>query len=346
MDRTRYSLLTIDGGGIRGVIPARILQEIEQRLGRPVCELFDMVAGTSTGGIIAIGLTKPRDGTREPANSAADLLDLYINHGAELFPDSLLLKIRALGGLADVRYPTEPLEKLLKDRFEDAHLSDALTEVVIPTYDLSKPGPFFFKRSYTHDDPAYDVEMWQVARATSAAPTYFEPACVAEFKGEGEHALVDGGVYANNPSVAAYSDAVNLWGDSAEINVVSIGTGAPPETESQHGGIPVPYADARHWGLARWAHPMLEVVFDGIAKAVEYQMDRLCRTEGRLHYHRLQSTLPTANHALDDASPTNLKALRADAETLIRDEAATLNDICLMLGAVAAERDAARAAHV
>jgi predicted nucleic acid-binding Zn-ribbon protein len=84
---------------------------------------------------------------------------------------------------------------------------------------------------------------------------------------------------------------------------------------------------------------MLEVVFDGVAKAVEYQMLRLCSSNGTLHYHRLQSSLPTASHRMDDASPQNLKKLSADAETLIRDEAATLAKICSMLEAVAAERD-------
>jgi hypothetical protein len=338
LERRKYSLLAIDGGGIRGVIPARVLHEIETRLKRPICELFDMVAGTSTGGIIALGLTKPRAGTRQPANSASDLLELYLDHGAELFPNSAWLKIRSVGGLVDVRYPYAPLEDLLKARFEETLLSEALTEVVIPSYDLSKPGPFFFKRRYTLDDAAYDVKMWQVARATSAAPTYFEPACIAEFKGEGDHALVDGGVYANNPAVAAYSDAIELWGEEGEINVVSIGTGAPPEKPGQ-GGIPVPYRDAQHWGLARWARPMLDVVFDGIAKAVEYQMLRLCSGNGTLHYHRLQSSLPTASHRMDDASPRNLEKLRADAETLVGEEAATLDQICSMLDVVATERD-------
>jgi predicted acylesterase/phospholipase RssA len=341
MPRHQYSLLAIDGGGIRGVIPARVLQEIETRLSRPVCELFDMIAGTSTGGIIALGVTLPKPDGKTPANRAADLLELYVDHGSQLFPDSILLKIRTLGGLADVRYQTAPLENLLQSRFGDANLSDALTELTVPSYDLSKPGPFFFKRRYTEQDAAFDVKMWQVARATSAAPTYFEPMPIGAFKNEGEHALVDGGVFANNPAVAAYADAVELWGQDAEIFVVSLGTGEPPATHPQHGGIPVDFGDAQHWGLARWAHPMLEVVFDGIAKAVEYQMLRLCEAQGTLRYHRLQSPLPTADHAMDDASSENIAKLLADAETLLRSESKTVDDICSVLAAVAADRDAA-----
>jgi predicted acylesterase/phospholipase RssA len=346
MTRSRYSLLTIDGGGIRGAIPARVIQEIETRMNRPACELFDMIAGTSTGGIIALGLSKPSADGQGPAYRASDLLELYVDHGRELFPDSLLLKIRSLGGLADVRYPTGPLENLVKDKFGDTNLSDAVAEVTVPSYDLSRPGPFFFKRRYTLEDAAYDVKMWQVARATSAAPTYFEPAKVAEFKDEGDHALVDGGVYANNPAVAAYADAVELWGEEAEIQVVSIGTGQPPDDHPQHGGIPVPYENAQHWGLARWAHPMLDVVFDGIAKAVEYQMLRLCRQQGTLHYHRLQSSLPTASHAMDDASPENIAKLVADAETLLHEQRDVVDAICSALETVAADRDTAAPAGV
>jgi uncharacterized protein len=340
MDRTRYTVLTIDGGGIRGIIPARVLMDIEERTGKPVCELFDMVSGTSTGGIIALGLSKPRDGTQEPANRAADLLELYVQHGPELFPHSIMREIRSGRGVADTKYPVGPLENLCQERFESTMLSQALIEVVIPSYDLSRPGPFFFKRRYSHEDPDWDVQMWQVARATSAAPTYFEPACVPAFKDEGPHALVDGGVYANNPSVAAYSDATQIW-SGAEIHVVSIGTGQPPQTQAEHASIPVTYADAQHWGLLKWARPLVDVVFDGVAKAVEWQMQRLCETDGALHYHRLQSPLPTAAHAMDDASPGNLANLQADAEALLREQSATLETICALLTDVAKERHAA-----
>ena len=343
--RTKYSLLAIDGGGVRGVIPARILQEIETRLGRRTCELFDVVAGTSTGGIIALGLAKPGGQPGRPAFAAADLLELYMGHGAKIFPDSIVLKVRTLGGLADVRYPAGPLEALLQDRFGDTMLSEALVEVVIPSYDLSAPAPFFFKRKYARDEThSWDVPMARVARATSAAPTYFDPARLPAFEDEGDHALIDGGVFVNNPAAAAYADALDLWGNDVEIQVISIGTGRPAQ-EPGHGAIPVPFEEADGWGLARWAHPLIEVVFDGVAKAVEYEMVRLCRhgDQGTPRYHRLQSTLPTADHALDDASDRNLERLLADAETLLSEDDGKrrLEDICAALADVAADRDAA-----
>ena len=95
MAQTKFSVLAVDGGGVRGVIPARVLQAIEEELKRPVCELFDVVAGTSTGGIIALGLTKPIDpGRHQPAYAASDLVDLYKNDGGQIFPDPQTLTTR------------------------------------------------------------------------------------------------------------------------------------------------------------------------------------------------------------------------------------------------------------
>jgi predicted acylesterase/phospholipase RssA len=345
--RTRYSVLAIDGGGIRGIIPARVLQAIEERLGRPVSELFDLVAGTSTGGLVALGLTKPASrGAATPAYCAADLVALYRDHGAEIFHASLARRIAGAGGLLDARYPASPIEAVLDEKFGDTMVSEALTELVVPSYDLSQPAPFFFKRRYPVADPAVDVRMAVAARATSAAPTYFEPAALEPFRDEPVHALVDGGVFANNPAVSAYAEAVDLWGDEVAIQVVSIGTGQPPQ-EFRRGRIPVPYRNARHWGLARWARPVLDVVFDGIADASEWQLTRLCRhRDGAApRYHRLQSPLPTANHALDDASKDNLERLLADAETLLDTEHDTLTAICAALADTAADRSIPTHSH-
>jgi uncharacterized protein len=347
MKRSKFIVLAVDGGGIRGVIPARVLQQIEHHFGRPISDLFDLVAGTSTGGIIALGLTKPRPRTRMPAFSAADLCQLYRAHGADIFSTTTWRRVRTAGGLLGVKYSAKPLEELLDDSFGDTLLSEALVDVCIPSYDLSAPSSYFFKRSYARDDAQpWDVRMSLVARATSAAPTYFDPARLP-----GGHALIDGGVFANNPAISAYADALDIiakhpqtFAEDVEIQVVSIGTGQPPQTFERGGPIPVPWSRAQGWGLARWAHPVLEVVFDGVGEAAEYQLRRVCRhADGEpARYHRLQSTLPTANHSLDDASPRNIERLLADAETLMVQERQTLARIYAAISDVAADRDAAQ----
>lgn len=351
MTRSSFSVLAIDGGGIRGIIPARILQAIEDRTHRPVAELFDLVAGTSTGGILALGLTKPNDGGG-PEFPARDLLELYTKHGEAIFDKSSWHAVASIGGLLHERYPVNPLEKLLRERFGDAMLASALVEVVIPAYDLTRPGPFFFKRVYARDEQhEWDVPFWQVARATSAAPTYFDPMPLPPFSDEPsdrEHALVDGGVFANNPAACAYAEALEVFTSenpaaSIELQVVSIGTGTPPPRPGAVGAA-VTYDRARGWGLAEWAAPMLHVVFDGVAKTVDHQMKLLCGDmagAGR-RYHRIQHELAAASPAMDDASATNISGLIDDAERIVADRSTEIDEVCAVLATIAAERDADR----
>jgi predicted acylesterase/phospholipase RssA len=343
MARTKFSVLAVDGGGIRGAIPARVLQGIESKLGRPVCELFDVVSGTSTGGIIALGLTKPEGTSRKPAYAASDLLDLYTQDGSKIFPHSLGRRVLTGDGLIDDRYPVGPLEALLQQKFGETKLSEALTELVIPSYDLSGPAPFFFKRTYARDQThTWDVDMWRVARATSAAPTYFEPAELPQFEHEDDHALVDGGVFANNPAVSAYAEALSLYPAGVEVLVVSVGTGQAPATEPGETGGPISYEEAQHWGLVKWARPLLHVVLDGVAKTVDYELTQILgqQGDGQPRYFRLESPLPTASAAMDDVSSKNIERLVADAETLLGTESDKVEQICTALTAVAADRDA------
>jgi predicted acylesterase/phospholipase RssA len=327
MDSQCYRVLALDGGGMRGVIPARVLEQIETRVGLPVSEMFDLVAGTSTGGILALGLTKP-DASGKPQFTASDMCELYLNEGGAIFPHSIFREVKTVHGLVDARYPAGSIERVLADRFGATMLSQALTEVVIPSYDLSAPGPYFFKREYAlNETEDWDVRMALVARATSAAPTYFDPAVLPSADGHNDHALVDGGTFANNPTLSGYVDALRLKEDIPRIVVVSIGTGLPPQRPGS-GPIPIQADEAGGFGLLKWTRPILEVVLDGVPKAVEYQMGAIQAVNpGALGYYRLQSTLPTASHALDDASAENCAKLVADAETLIRDQATLLEQI-------------------
>jgi len=314
---------------MRGLIPAEVLKEIETHTGQPIADLFDLIAGTSTGGIIALGLTKPDSTGVKPEFSASQMSDLYLHEGPKIFPHSIWQEVTSLHGLIDARYPAAGIEEVLARRFGDTMLSKAITEIVIPSYDLTAPGPYFFKREYAANQAEdWDVPMRDVARATSAAPTYFDPAVLKSADGRSQHALVDGGTFANNPTLSAYVDAIRLRETAAtRIVVVSIGTGLPPQTPGS-GPIPIAASDVGDFGLAKWARPILEVVLDGVPKAVEYQMNVLATADqAGLGYYRLQSDLPTASHALDDASPANCAKLIADAATLIADNADTLQKI-------------------
>ncbi len=125
-------ILSLDGGGIRGIITATILAEIEDRTKRPISSLFDLIAGTSTGGILALGLAMPNNG--KPRYSARDLVQLYEDKGGRIFSHSLCHEIRSLWGLREERYPSNGIEAVLDEYFGTARLSESLTNLIITSY--------------------------------------------------------------------------------------------------------------------------------------------------------------------------------------------------------------------
>jgi patatin-like phospholipase/acyl hydrolase len=143
-------VLSIDGGGIRGIIPAMVLAEIEGRTEKRTAEVFDLVAGTSTGGILALGLTKPGpDGKSE--YSAERLIELYETEGRKIFSLPVWHRIHSVGGLAEEKYPAKGIEEVAKRYFKDVRLAEAITEILVAAYEIEKRGPWFFKRRHARD---------------------------------------------------------------------------------------------------------------------------------------------------------------------------------------------------
>jgi len=306
-------VLSIDGGGIRGLIPALVLAEIERRTGRATADMFDLVAGTSTGGILACGLTRPGPDGR-PLRSAEELAELYRTEGPRIFSRSLLKRVSSLEGLVDERYDDEGLNRALAAYLGDARLRDALCDVFITAYEVEDRFAFFFRSSRARTDDEYDFSMAEAARATSAAPSYFEPVEVTDAAGARTYALIDGGVFAVNPAMCAYAEVV---GAGSDISVIAaLGTGAHAKRYE--------IADVKGWGRLEWAQPVLDMVFDGVADTVDFQATTLSR--GR--YRRLQAELRYASDALDDASEANLRRLEGDAERLIAERSEDIEALC------------------
>src|ERR671915_411931 len=294
-------VLAIDGGGIRGIIPALVLAELERRSGRRLFELFDLIAGTSTGGILACALCAPAP---LPAEEVAAI---YQEEGPTIFDRSVWQRIRSAEGLLDEKYDAGALDRALERFLGDKRLADTVPELIVPAYDMTEPGPFFFKTRNARERRPEDFPLTVVARATAAAPTYFEPLPV------GERALVDGGVFAVNPAMSAFAEVLRFH-PSADVALLSLGTGQ--RTRSRR------FADVDDWGLVEWARPILDVVFDGISDAVDYQLRHLL---GDARYWRLQIELTRASDDLDDASPENIAELRRHAKELISDRSADLD---------------------
>jgi predicted acylesterase/phospholipase RssA len=312
-------VLALDGGGIRGAIPARVLTEIESLAARPICELFDLIAGTSTGGILALGLTLP-GGPGRPRYAARDLLRLYHDEGEKIFASGVAQRAYSLGGLRRSKYAARGIDDVLGRYFGEAKLSAALTNVMVPAYDIEERCRYWFKSRKAKADPNDDTLMADAARATSAAPTYFPPAHVA--RSHRERVLIDGGVFANNPALAALADARDGFG-AGKLMLLSIGTGEMTEA--------LPYTQARRWGLAGWARPILDVVFDGVADEIHHTVRKLI---GGQDYLRLQLRLDRSTQRMDNASPDNVRRLQAHAEAMMFDHRTELAAFVKRLGAI------------
>jgi patatin-like phospholipase/acyl hydrolase len=314
-------ILSIDGGGIRGIIPALVLAEIENRAKRPIAALFDLIAGTSTGGILALGLTIPKTPTAK-LYAAKQLADMYEREGSCIFSRSVWHRLTACGNLSREKYPCGGIERVLLEYFGASRLRDASTDVLIASYEIERSIPFFFRSSMARGRLDYDFSARDVARATSAAPTYFPPMKLPTGTNSDRYTLIDGGVFANNPAACALVEARTTHPDATGYLVVSLGTGELTHSLS--------YDAATDWGLAKWAIPILDVVFDGVSKTVDYQLRQLLPdTPGQCQrYYRFQTTLDGRNHRLDDTSPANITALKALAYELVEKKSDDLNKIC------------------
>ena len=194
-------ILSIDGGGIRGIIPATILESIEERTGKPISQLFDLIAGTSTGGILALGLTKANS-SGAPAFTAHQVRKAYEQDIPHIFrsPQSWW------GNLLRPKYRSFTFKQVLQRSFGDCRLKDALTDVLITCYDIEHRMPYIFKSRSARLQSDFDFRIRDIALAASASPTLFYPVRLARANGNTPLYLVDGGVFANNPSIAALSE--------------------------------------------------------------------------------------------------------------------------------------------
>ncbi len=307
-------ILSIDGGGIRGIIPAMVLARIEALTGKPVSELFDLIAGTSTGGILALGLTRP-GAAGKPCFTAAEMMALYEQEGWRIFRRSTFRKIVTLDNLAEEKYTADGIEGVLDQYFGESRLKDALVDVVIPSYETERRFPFFFKSRNARSRVDYDFPMKAVARATSAAPTYFQPLKLDAGAPPDYYSLIDGGVYANNPAMCGYVEARTTFPDRDDTCVVSLGTGELTK--------PLRYQTLKHWGRLNWAQPIVGIVLSSVSSTVDYQLLQLLppAADGHKRYWRFQLSLGDDTDAMDDARPQNIRALKLLAEAMIRDRA-------------------------
>ena len=310
-----YRILAIDGGGMRGIIPAKILTHIEAKTGKKIAEMFDLIVGTSTGGLIAAAaVTKNKQG--KPKFTAKEILNIYTKHGAEIFEKSFLREATSVKGAFEERYDHDALEKILGEYLGNATLKDCFKDIVMPSYDIELREPYFFKTRRAKESPDRNHYLRDAVRATSAAPTYFEPAPVWSLQDPEptRRVLVDGGVFVNNPAMCALAEAISLKNELDDILLLSLGTGGLDEK--------IAYKEAKNWGYASWARPLIDVMMDGNADATDYHLNQLLPgldKPDKQRYFRFDIAFgKNGPDKLDNASKGNIEKLKAKAEEIIQ----------------------------
>ena len=341
----RFRILCVDGGGIRGLIPALVIAELERRVQKRageqarVSDYFHMFAGTSTGGLVALSLTAPDpENPQRPGVTGGELARFYTDDGPGIFHRSLWQQLRTLWGWLGPKYTLGPLQSAIERRLGTKHIEHALRELVVTSYDMTNREPYFFKRWRARELPESDRNrpLADAGLATSAAPTYFPS---HELDGR---ALVDGGVFAANPVIVAVVEALKRFGDDPhhldqdDLLVVSLGTGLHEDGYKQE--------EVRRWGRLGWVlpkrgePPLLGATLGGAADGADHWAHTLLNHPPDPHisaaelghgprYFRLQVPL-TKSVALDDVRDRTLtETLPSIADDLIRSHDTELDEI-------------------
>jgi patatin-like phospholipase/acyl hydrolase len=272
----KFRILSLDGGGLRGIVPLLVLKRVEEMTGKKIHELFDVIVGTSTGGIIACGLTCTKDGVN-PSLNIDQLIELYTTKGNTIFPRRSNIISKAIGGIKSAfgpKFSPKGLDGLLKEYFGELTLTDTLKPVIVTSYDIKNNDVVMFKtRNAVWDKERYDVKLSDACRATSAAPTYL-PSFEIKFDGK-ERVCIDGGIYINNPVMAAVSDALrSVEGLTLkDIECLSLGTGVYSESLDDK---------TEGWGLLGWAMPITTIMMQATSKSSTYEASELLKKHLRL----------------------------------------------------------------
>jgi patatin-like phospholipase/acyl hydrolase len=308
---SKFRILSIDGGGLRGVVPLMILKRIEELTGQPIWKSFHLIAGTSTGGLIAGALTIPDIFRRGSAKySIDDIMNVYRNRGAEIFPNRNPLG-RFFGEINDKfrpKFNSDGIERVFRDVCGDTRLNDSLTEIMIACYDLTNNIPLFFKSRSSRVNLQQNILLYDACRATSAGPTYL-PAFELTYPNGSENPnrlCIDGGVFVNNPSMAALSEfsrhhyEYGYGSPDTDINfndvfVLSVGTG------TYAGRITA--EQAKYKGEIFWAQNISDVMMRGVNKTTDYEMEEIMETG---NYSRL--TINISDEEFSEMSRSDAKA--------------------------------------
>lgn len=333
-------ILSVDGGGIRGIIPAVFLSELKKALEkngvkRPYHQIFDIIAGTSTGGLISLALTVPlyknTDGNLYDAGggvSAGQLPELYKIFGDRVFPGNRNRMRKLIRQIFTSKYSPDPFRKVLEDIFKNRTVKEALTNVLITTFDMKRMQPLFIKKRPFHagGDTDPDFYMVDAALSTAAVPTFFPPVYANPVHDINDgYCLIDGGVFCINPAMSAFIEARKIFPDCGEYVVLSLGTGNQKE-EYQ-------IEKMRNWGFFNWIAPWLGVpIITAVGEGQKISTNHMLKKLPQVTLFRFDVGLDKGKAAFDDGSNENIEYLLGKGHEMWNNN---INEIKKLVGIIA-----------
>ncbi|KAH9288470.1 hypothetical protein KI387_032587 [Taxus chinensis] len=337
----KICVLSIDGGGMRGIVAGKMLAYLEDALQRKsgncdarVADYVDVAVGAGVGGAIA-SMLFANDGAGRPLCRAHQISSLLAHHGTRLFR-------RSWSRFCGNRFSTSSVEQIwplvrempvamnfvkmafnlcklqvFKALFGSKTLKDTLKPLLIPCYDLSSSAPFLFSRADALETDTFDFNLWEICRATSATPGFFRPVKMQSIDGQTSCTAVDGGLVMNNPTVAAVTHVLNNKQEFPfvrgveDLLVLSIGTGQFDRKYE--------YQTVKGWGAFQWAKPVMKIVKDGVSDMVDHALSMAFGQKPQ-NYVRIQANgFPEENLGdIDDPSPANVEMLMNFADNMLK----------------------------
>ncbi len=312
-------ILSLDGGGVRGLISLEVLKHIEQESGKPIAELFDFVAGTSTGSIIATKLLLADD-QGKPRYSASVVAEMYTELVGEVFHLPWYHRLLTLNGLLGPKVPNGVKIDLANEVYGDTAFGDLLLPVLIPTYSITESRANIFT-NWSQDSA--NMSLAALVTAATSPPSVF-PAIRLQGDSPDAGEYIDGGVVANDPAHLALVQALDRF-PNARFVIVSIGAGLRNDNITD--------LEAIHDGALRWLKPLLIILFDGREEytSLMLQMVSDAQTELGLRYYRINTEVPLGHGNIEDASPENVEALKVLGQELVKKEQEKLKEAIELL---------------
>jgi len=321
-------ILSIDGGGIRGYIPALILEELSKLINIKsgngnLASVFDLISGTSSGSLTALGISSPelKEGsnlyTDKPRFSITDIVNIYETCRTDIFPERVFEQLGMVQQAFHEKYDSSDFEILLNDLFGQRTMKECLTNMLIVSFDVLGNKPFLI----TNKDDFY---MKDAARGSSAAPSFFEPALIKSLSTNSEYCLVDGALAANNPAMFAYSEARKLFPKAEKFIIFSLGTGKSTEHYS--------FEQIKNWGFVEWILPSNGTpLYSIMSKAQNDCVDMQFKNIPEVKYYRINPVLGKNNMEIDNISFNNMKKLKSTANKIIEENITLLKKLAFDL---------------